>query len=191
MSGGRKPLAGTTRALAHLRELGLLLLQDRDAASLATMIAGAPIAGSWWGHERGEEIWLVANELERHPEVASAKLVGGKVTFVHRDLWPALNAVAGDDGDWQTGLSLDAMVIADQVLAGEAVRGGGAAAREVERALICGSRQVHTESGKHVLELVPWSTLIGAATLGDAAEARAILERAAAAIGAPGRVPWM
>lgn len=191
MSGGPRPLAATTRALAHLRERGLLLLQDKTADSLATLIAGEPIAGSWWGHEKGEEIFLVANQLERHPEVASAKLLGGKVTFVHRDLWPALNAAAAAGGAWQTGLSLDALVIGEQVLAGETVRGGGAAARELERALICGSRQVHTESGKHVLELVPWSTLIGAATLADPGEARAALERAAASIGAAGRLPWM
>jgi hypothetical protein len=191
MSGGRKPLAWTTRALEHLRTHGLLLLQDREAASLAAMIAGEPVAGSWWGHPRGNEIFLVANALDDHPEVITAKLVGSKVTFVHRDLWPALNAVARGGGDWQSGLSREALVIGERIAAGERVRAGGAAARELESRLLCGSRQVHTDGGKHVLELVPWSLLIGAEFLADLAAARAALESAAAAIGAPDRLPWI
>ena len=75
------------RARAALERWGLLLLQDPVLPSLATLIAGAPIRGSWWGHARGGDIFRVANELEQ--EVVTAKLIDGKVTFVHRRLWPA------------------------------------------------------------------------------------------------------
>jgi hypothetical protein len=123
--------------------------------------------------------------------VITAKLIGGKVTFVHRDLWPALHAVATGGGEWQSGLSLDALAIAAQIAAGETVRGGGAAARELEARLLCGSRQVHTEAGKHALELVPWPELIGRARLADPEVARRELEAAADSIGAGGRLPWL
>lgn len=62
--------------------------------SLAEAIAGAPIQGSWWGHPRGREIFLATRVLMDSPEVLVSRLVDGKVTYVHRRLWPALVKLA-------------------------------------------------------------------------------------------------
>ena len=62
--------------------------------SLAETIAGAPIAGSWWGHPKGHEIFAVATAVSESASVLVCKLVDGKVTYVHRRLWPALVKLA-------------------------------------------------------------------------------------------------
>lgn len=64
------------------------------APSLAEAIAGGPIRGSWWGHARGHEIFRVAEAVSEHPDVLVCKLIEGKVTYVHRRLWPALVRLA-------------------------------------------------------------------------------------------------
>ena len=58
--------------------------------SLADTIAGGPIRGSWWGHPKGHEIFEVAEAISESDDVLVCKLVNGKVTYVHRRLWPAL-----------------------------------------------------------------------------------------------------
>ena len=62
--------------------------------SIAEVIAGGPIRGSWWAHARGREIFAVTRALRNHPDVLVCRLVGGKITYVHRRLWPALVAMA-------------------------------------------------------------------------------------------------
>ncbi len=41
----------------ELERLGLLLLQDKKLPSVATIFAGRPMAGSWWGHPLGQEMF--------------------------------------------------------------------------------------------------------------------------------------
>lgn len=64
--------------------------------NVAEMIAGEPIRirGSWWGHPAGRAIYDALNSLADSPDVVSTRLVGGKVTLIHRRLWPALVRVA-------------------------------------------------------------------------------------------------
>ena len=62
--------------------------------SLAEAIAGGPIRGSWWGHPKGKAIFRAAEAVSDHPDVLVCKLVDGKVTYVHRRLWPALVKLA-------------------------------------------------------------------------------------------------
>ncbi|HUR27834.1 MAG TPA: hypothetical protein VM509_06590 [Planctomycetota bacterium] len=80
--------------VARLEEEGLLLLADAKWPSVASLVAGEPIRGSWWSHPRGKEIFRRQRELEAHEDVLVVKLVDRKLTFVHRRLWPALLAVA-------------------------------------------------------------------------------------------------
>jgi hypothetical protein len=62
--------------------------------SVAEMVAGEPIRGSWWGHPGGHASFDALNTLAEPPNVVRTKLVNGKVTLVHRRLWPALARVA-------------------------------------------------------------------------------------------------
>jgi hypothetical protein len=62
--------------------------------SLAEAIAGGPIRGSWWGHPKGHDIFRASEVIGDSAEVLVCKLVDGKVTYVHRRLWPALVKLA-------------------------------------------------------------------------------------------------
>ena len=81
--------------LAFVKLHGVVLQAARGPVpSLAEAIAGGPIRGSWWGHPNGHEIFNVAEAICESPEVLVCKLVEGKVTYIHRRLWPALVKLA-------------------------------------------------------------------------------------------------
>ncbi len=81
----------TEEALDFIRHHGVVLASAKGPVPrLAEQIAGAPIKGSWWAHPRSHEIFRVFQALEESDQVLSCRLVGGKLTFVHRRLWPAL-----------------------------------------------------------------------------------------------------
>ena len=78
-------------ALAFVRRHGVVLESARGPVpNLAETVAGAPIRGSWWGHAKGHEIFSLTRALRDSKDVLVCRLVGGKVTYVHRRLWPAL-----------------------------------------------------------------------------------------------------
>lgn len=172
-----------------LKDGGLLLLQDATARSLATMVAGDVVKGSWWGHPKGNEMFAIASALDditaKGQRVKSAKLVDGKVTFVHERLWPALHAVGRAREGWQLAkLSAEAK----QLLAtvdGLGTRAKGAAAKLLETRLLVDAHQVHTDKGRHETELRAWPD-----SDVDVDDAKRLLESAAKAIGAEGRLPW-
>jgi len=62
---------------------------------MSEVIAGESIRGSWWGHPKGGEIYSILGFLEESPDVLVCRVVNGKITFVHRRLWPALISAAG------------------------------------------------------------------------------------------------
>jgi hypothetical protein len=83
------------QGLAFVRRHGIVLQAARGPVpSLAEEIAGGPIRGSWWAHPKGHEIFRVADAVSESDEVLVCKLVDGKVTYVHRRLWPALVKLA-------------------------------------------------------------------------------------------------
>jgi hypothetical protein len=83
------------QGLAFVKRHGVVLQAARGPVpSLAEEIAGGPIRGSWWGHPKGHEIFRVAESISESDEVLVCKLVEGKVTYVHRRLWPALVRLA-------------------------------------------------------------------------------------------------
>lgn len=86
--------------LDAIAEHGLLLLQDKKLANVVTVMTGERVKGSWWSHPKAQEIF---DAIEALPEdqVIATKLVGGKVTFVHRSLWPDLVAVATGEREYQ------------------------------------------------------------------------------------------
>jgi hypothetical protein len=83
------------QALAFVREHGVVLQAARGPLpNLAEAIAGGPIRGSWWGHPRGPAIFQAAENVTNSGEVLVCKLADGKLTYVHRRLWPALVRLA-------------------------------------------------------------------------------------------------
>jgi len=62
--------------------------------SLAEAVAGEPIRGSWWSHPKGRQIFALTRNIRDRHDVLVCRAVGGKVTYVHRRLWPALVRLA-------------------------------------------------------------------------------------------------
>jgi hypothetical protein len=82
-------------ALDWVRDNGIVLQSAHGAVpNLAEYVADEPIRGSWWGHPAGHRIFEVLNQVRSSPEVVATRLIDGKVTLVHRRLWPALARVA-------------------------------------------------------------------------------------------------
>src|SRR5215213_3774175 len=102
--------------LKALTTHGLLLLQDKSALDVVGMLAGEKLSKSWWSHARGQAIFACLERLDGDPDVLTARLVAGKVTYVHRRLWPQLLAVACSGEAWQTrGISNEARQLLDSL----------------------------------------------------------------------------
>ena len=81
--------------MATLIEHGMLLESAHGPLpSVAELIAGERIRGSWWGHPSSHAIFDAINALADSPDVVRTRLVNGKVTLVHRRVWCALVRVA-------------------------------------------------------------------------------------------------
>src|SRR5713226_5093675 len=84
------------QAIAFVKANGVVLESGRGAVpSLAEAIAGAPIRGSWWAHPKANTIFLCSRAIRESADVLVCRLAGGRVTYVHRRLWPALVRLAG------------------------------------------------------------------------------------------------
>ncbi len=84
------------QALALVATHGVVLESARGPVpSLAEAVAGEPIRGSWWAHPKGNEIFVCSRAVRESADVLVCRLVGGKVTYVHCRLWPALVRLSG------------------------------------------------------------------------------------------------
>jgi hypothetical protein len=78
-------------AIAFVRKHGVVLESATgQVPSLAAAIAGGPISGSWWAHPKSAEIFALTRAVRDSTDVLVCRLVDGKITYVHRRLWPAL-----------------------------------------------------------------------------------------------------
>jgi hypothetical protein len=111
------------QALSFVEKNGIALESARGPVpSLAQTIAGEAIRGSWWAHPKGKTIFACSRAIRNSKDVLTCRLLEGKVTYVHRRLWPAL-------------------------------------ARLSERfapARIAAIREIHSTSGAHRIEVVPF-----------------------------------
>jgi hypothetical protein len=83
------------QALAFVRKHGVALEASRGpVACFADAVAGEPIRGSWWAHSRSREIFALTRAVRASKDVCVCRMVGGRITYVHRRLWPALVRVA-------------------------------------------------------------------------------------------------
>jgi hypothetical protein len=92
-------MAARLDPVKFIAQHGVVLASGRGPVpNLAEAVAGEPIAGSWWGHPKGSEIFRALNAVDDSPDVLCFRLVLGKITFVHRRLWPALVRLADEVG---------------------------------------------------------------------------------------------
>jgi hypothetical protein len=191
-ASGRGRLRTPDDALAALEIARVMTLVACDPlSSLVVGVTGESIRGSWWGHPKGKLIFRLASALEEHPDVLVVKLARGKVTFIHRVLWPVLLRVVTDKGWRRAGrarLSGEARALFASV-----ERKGRVALSQVhppptvatkqalEKSLLVIASQVHTEQGKHATVLTSWEQW---ATSARAAPASGSLKEARAEVSA-------
>lgn len=118
------------QALTFVERHGVVCEASRrnDIPSLVDEIAGEPVRGNWWSHARSRAIFAATRAVRDSPDILVCRLVDGKITFVHRRLWPALVRVA------------------DRFEAKQLVR----------------LHEVHSVSGKHVIEQIPFPDWVSA-----------------------------
>lgn len=156
--------------LTALQDYGLLLETDVKLPSVANLIAGEAVRGSWWSHKNAQQIFGVLQEVANHKDVLIMKVVSGKVTFVHRKLWSNLVTIGNARETWQLkNLSPGASTILERVDQEGSVitnkvawsdkmkpRKLGDAVRELEKRLLIHTAEFHSESGAHAKELESW-----------------------------------
>jgi hypothetical protein len=161
---------GLAAARAVLKEQGLLLETDPRIRSVASLVAGGPVRGSWWAHPAGKAIYRALGTLLSSRDVVSVPLAYGKGTLVHRWLWPALLAIATAERPWQTrGLSAPARRLLAHVRREGEARSDrlpsslrlepsevGDLVRDLERRLCLRGESFHTEKGAPATRLETW-----------------------------------
>lgn len=157
------------RVIGELQDLGFLLESDPHLPSVCSLVTGELMRGSWWSHPLAHTIFAVNERLADHADVVITKLVSGKVTFVHRQLWSELITIGSSRSQWQLkGLSsgeahLLGLIEADGELRTDMLdwparftTKPGDAARQLEQRLLVVSLQVHTEKGAHAKLMQTW-----------------------------------
>jgi len=82
-------------ASAFVERHGVVLVSAQGPVpQLTEAIAGEPIKGSWWGHPKSHQIWAILEAVTESEDVLVCRLVKGRITLVHRRLWPALVRLA-------------------------------------------------------------------------------------------------
>ena len=196
------------KVFLQLHQFGFLLLTDASLPSVSRLVADAPVRGSWWSHESGQQIFAVSEMLEDHPDVLILKLVSEKVTFVHRDLWGHIYSIGVAREDWQLrNLTPAAKQLLEALDTESCLQTNklkdfapkpGDAVRELERRLLLHANQIHTESGAHAKVIETWDTWAKRAAFKTRAKspaaAKRFLEKRLADINAKfsckGRLPW-
>ena len=83
------------QALAWVKKWGIAVESARASVpSLAEVIAGGRLRGSWWAHPKGDQIFRLSRAIRRSPDVLVCRLMDGRITYVHRRMWPALVSLA-------------------------------------------------------------------------------------------------
>ncbi len=197
------------KVFLQLEKLGLLLLSDSFLPSVTRLVAGNGLRGSWWGHEQAHTIFAVTEMLEGHPDVLIMKLIDGKVTFVHRELWGRVYSIGVAREDWQLkNLSQGARLLLKTLDTEGTLQTNklgklfgpkpGETARELELRLLIHADQLHTELGAHAKVLQTWNAWAKHAGFPGRAKspsvARHFLEQHLAEINknhhGRGRLPW-
>jgi hypothetical protein len=195
--------------LATLERQGLLLEADAELPSIATIIAGEPIKGSWWGHKMGTVIFNTCENLCDRDDILRIKLIKGKVTYIHLRLWSEISAVATAKSPWQLeelsipankllqAVEREGFLRADEQPAGLLFDAARAAVKELEERLLAVSTSIHTETGAHVKGVQTWGSWFKKRHFNPqkiaAANAAQKLQNAAAALGLKPKkraLPW-
>ncbi len=195
----------------EFKRLRIILESDQKFPSVVTLIMGESVKGSWWSHPESRKIWRVLNRFHAHHDVLTTRLISGKVTFIHRSLWPDFIAIGTSKQDWQiTSLSPQARTLLklvekrgeirtdDPSWRGSQAKSIADATRELERKILLHSEEVHTAKGFHAKVLRSWKrwshevkfTEKHPRVPGAKAKFEGVVQALNKKYGADGRLPW-
>ncbi|OLS19918.1 MAG: hypothetical protein HeimC2_39440 [Candidatus Heimdallarchaeota archaeon LC_2] len=163
-------------ALAFIRDQKIVTLSmTKTFPSLINEIVDEPIEGSWWGHPKGNEIWIISEGVKDSVDILTTKMLYGKVTFIYKSLWPSLYKIV-TDSNWRerritklntlgrkilNELQIKQKIRFDQLnLEGEAGKNQKKVLMKVrhklEASLLIHSEQLHTTKGYHITQIKLW-----------------------------------
>jgi hypothetical protein len=94
LSARKMPMTAN-QAMAFVRDHGVVLASAKGPVPrLTEAIVGERIKGTWWAHPKSHQIFAVLQSVSSSEDILVCRVVGAKITLVHRRLWPALVRVA-------------------------------------------------------------------------------------------------
>ena len=83
-------------ALTFVEAKGIVLESAHGRVpTFADFVAGERVTG-WWTHPKGRSIFALTRAIRESPDILICNLIDGKVTYIHRRLWPALVKLADE-----------------------------------------------------------------------------------------------
>jgi hypothetical protein len=83
------------RIHASVQREGVMLESSRGPVpNMVDLIVRESVRGNWWSHPQSHRIFALTRSVRDSPDVLTCRAVNGKVTFVHRRVWPALVRLA-------------------------------------------------------------------------------------------------
>lgn len=89
-----------SQAIEYVKKHGIVLESAHGTLpNLAEAITGTRIRGGWWAHPKGKVIFRLTRAVRDSDDILVCRVMHGKITYVHRCLWPALVRLAkqGDE----------------------------------------------------------------------------------------------
>ena len=86
---------GLTSTLSFIERAGIVLEGAKGAYPNAVeALIGEPIKGNWWSHPKANYVYNLLLRVKESPDILVTRFYKGKITLVHRRLWPYLPTIA-------------------------------------------------------------------------------------------------
>lgn len=150
-------MADIKDVLDRIDSTGLLLQQDKTRENVVRIVTGETLSTSWWNHPKAGFVFSILESVAKHPDITLSKLIQGKVTFIHRRLWPSIYTVGSSKEDWQLRtLTQDERRLLKRIESKGMVENPGSTVKKLERLVLVHVAQVHSKNGKHITIATSW-----------------------------------
>ena len=92
------------QAIQFIKKHGIVLESAHGSVpNLAEAVTGEEIRGSWWAHPKSQIIFQLTRAVRDSDEILVCRLMHGKITYIHRRLWPPIVRLAKQFGNRNLG----------------------------------------------------------------------------------------